>query len=95
MFRPKLVFLRDLQRESMTFRAGFDIPLIVSHIWSPCSLRCNEQNTTLGKSGLTESLNGKGNMLPHRCEIFNIAKHGSEMVISKKNVTSIEVRSDV
>jgi len=36
----------------MTLRAGFDGHLIVLNMWSPYSLRCNDQNTTSRKSGL-------------------------------------------
>ena len=72
----------------MTLRAGFDVPLIVLNIrvWSAYRLRCTEQNTTLKKSGLTESVNEKGIMLPHIRDILDTAKHGSEMITSKMNV---------
>ena len=70
----------------MTLRAGFDVPLIVLYIWCPYRLRCTEQNRTLRKSGLTDSVNKNGKIFSYRRDNIDIAKHGSEMVTSKMNV---------
>jgi len=70
----------------MTLRAEFDVPLTVLYMWCPYRSRCTEQNRTLRKSGLTESVNKKGQMLSYRRDVADTAKIGSEMFTSKMSV---------